>query len=193
MNNINNAYNKNNLQNVKKQIIYHKNYNFLDNSSLINNINNEIKNVLELKKIDKKKVNNDNINNSKDNILADFHSIKKNFPFLNKILKNIINNNKSKKKNSKQKKLINDKIISKHYIRNISQNNNSINLNSYKTNINNQRHKINHTLMTINNNINNKSFNIKNKTPFSYRNNIKSIIIVRPKHFHNILNNYKNS
>ena len=188
-NNISENSNKTYLPNFERGLNNSKNI----NSSLLinNNTNNTFKNSFLPKKTEKRLVLNKNNNTlakeNKENInlMTEISNIAKNYPYLNKILKNIIN---SKSKNNKKKKrLIYDKIISKNYIRNISQKNNSYNSNIFQVKEVEQKIKLNNILMTINNY--NKYINKKNKISNTYRNNIKNINIVGIKNLRNTMNN----
>lgn len=183
-NNVNINSNKTYLSNNERGLNNSKNINNIDNSSLLinNNTNSNFKNSFLPKKTEKRLVLNKNNNTlakeNKDNInlITEITNIAKNYPYLNRILKNIIN---SKSKNNKNKKrLIYDKIISKNYIRNISQKNDSFNI------------KINNSLLPINNN-DSKFLNKKTKIVNSYRNNNQNITDEEPKHIPAILDKYK--
>ena len=175
----NNSYK--NANNIKKKIINKKN-----NFSLFIN-DNDAYNIFKISYIPKKAektINNHNCNNSnkiKENILTDLSSITKNFTNIGKMVKNVRNN--------KKKRLINDKIINKTYIRNVSQKYNSSSINSIQMNINQHKCKIN-SLM-----INNKNKGLinpnHNKTPNTSRNNSKNVTVVGPQHFHSILNKFR--
>ena len=186
-NNNNSNSHKNIFTNFKKQII-NKTTNYLDNSSLLfnYNTNNDIKSNNNINKLNKQSIiNNNNILKIKDNLNLITEINSKNCPYINKVIRTI----KSKNEKAK-KKLINDKIISKNYIRNAKQKNNLININSFQTNNNNneQKYKTNNVLLTINNN---KWIKSKIKTSYSCRNNNKETMVIEPKHFHKILNNNK--
>lgn len=177
----NNSYK--NANNIKKLMI-NKNNNF---SSFIND--NDAYSIFKISYIPKKvektiiNQNSNNSNRMKENILTDFNSITKNFPNIGKIAKNVRNN--------KKKRLINDKIINKTYIRNVSQRYNSSTNNSNQMDINKHKYKIN-SLM-----INNKTKGLinhnhsQNKTPNTSRNNSKNVRVVGPQHFHSILNKFR--
>jgi hypothetical protein len=175
----NNSYK--NANNIKKKIINKKN-----NFSLFIN-DNDAYNIFKISYIPKKAektINNHNCNNSnkiKENILTDLSSITKNFTNIGKMVKNVRNN--------KKKRLINDKIINKTYIRNVSQKYNSSSINSIQMNISQHKCKIN-SLM-----INNKNKGLinpnHNKTPNTSRNNSKNVTVVGPQHFHSILNKFR--
>ena len=175
----NNSYKK--VNNIKKQLI-NKNNNL---SSFINDY--DAYNIFKINYIPKKAektIINHNCNNSnktKENILTDFSSITKNFPNIGKISKNIRNN--------KKKRLINDKIINKTYIRNISQKYNSSSINSIQMNISQHKCKIN-SLMINNQNKGLINHN-HNKTPNTSRNNSKNVTVVGPQHFHSILYKFR--
>ena len=174
----NNSYRNSN--NIKKQMI-NKNNNC---SSFMND--NDSYNIFKISYIPKKAErtiisNCNNSNKVKENILTDFSLITKNLPSLGKIGKNVRNN--------KKKRLINDKIINKTYVRNVSQKYNSSNNYSIQMNINNHKCKIN-SIMT--NNKNKGLINhINNKTPNTSRNNSKNVTVVGPQHFHSILNKFR--
>jgi hypothetical protein len=185
---------KNVYLNIKKQINNNKNNNNEDNFSFLlnynkndntnNNINNNIiKNNSYLNhKFGKKSIiNNNNFNKLKENINLLTEMYSKNYSHINSMIKTI--RSKNEKTN---KRFINDKIVSKNYIRNIRHTHNILKLNSFhiKNNNKEQNNKINSVLTTINNK---KGINIKYS--YSSRSSIKERkMIVRPKHLHDILN-----
>ena len=183
-NNIKINSNKTYLSHFKGQLNNSKNINNnVNNSSLLmnNNINNNEEKSFLTKKIDKRLLFNKNSKLTKENkeninFLTEITNLGKNYPYLNKIIKNIIN---SKSKNNKRKKrIINDKIISKNYLRNISQKNDSSNL------------KLSNGLLAVNSN-DKKTINTKTKILNSYRNNIKSINVEEAKNIPLIFKKYK--
>ena len=178
-NNINSKINKSNISHINKNINY-KNGHYLNSSSLLinNKRNNDINIVNKFKKLDNNKF--------KENfqLLTEVNSIKKKYPYITKLIKNIINN---KCKNDKIKKnLVYDKIISKNYLKNASKKNKITNLYSFKTNYFNEQKYKNNNILSI---IHNKKYinNNNNKASLSYRirikNNIKNTTIMGPKHF----------
>ena len=193
-NNIRNNIKNNSYKNVniiKKQINNKKN----NCSSFIND--NDAYNIFKISYIPKKaektiiNQNSTNSNKMKENILTEFSSITKNFPNIGKIAKNVRNN--------KKKRLINDKIINKTYVRNVSQKYNSSSNNSNQTNINRHKCKINSLMINnktkgvINHNQNHNHIqnHNHNKTPNTSRNNSKNVTVVGPQHFHSILNKFR--
>jgi hypothetical protein len=193
-NNIRNNIKNNSYKNVniiKKQINNKKN----NCSSFIND--NDAYNIFKIsyipKKAEKTIINQNSINSNKmkENILTEFSSITKNFPNIGKIAKNVRNN--------KKKRLINDKIINKTYVRNVSQKYNSSSNNSNQTNINRHKCKINSLMINnktkgvINHNQNHNHIqnHNHNKTPNTSRNNSKNVTVVGPQHFHSILNKFR--
>ena len=158
---------------ISKQINNNINNNNSDNSSslLNHNINNYIKNSYIQNKIKNNNKLNNNYNNNL-NFLTEYNCISK-YPYLNKLLKNFNNKSIKSKKAKNKGVLINDKIISKNYIRNISHNNDNNNcLNIFKINDNEPKNILNKALNTISNNTNKRMH--KNRIFNSYR-NIKNI------------------
>ena len=175
---INNNKNNNNEDNYPLLLNYNK------NDNIYNNINNNIikNNSYINNKFGKKSIiNNNNFNKLKENINLLTEMYSKNYSHINSMIKTI------KSKNEKtNKRFINDKIVSKNYIRNIRHTYNILKLNSFHAKNNNkeQNNKINSVLTTINN-----KKGINNKYAYSSRSSIKErMMIVRPKHLHDILN-----
>ena len=173
----NNNINVNNSQKLKNIKISNKNRNYSDNNSLL--ITNK---TFNSNKLEKKLFKNNKNSGHKlqEKLLTDFNCFNKNFQFMNKMLK-IMLNNKTQRQTIKHKNFL-EKNINNNYNRNIYSKNNSLNINSFHSNINEKKHKLRNVLMTINN---------KNKAPYSCRNNTKSSSMEGEKHFHKILNNNK--
>ena len=144
-NNINSKINKSNILHINKNINY-KNGNYLNSFSLL--IKNKKKKDINI--VNKFKKLNNNKFKENLNLLTEVNSIKKKYPYMNKLIKNIINN---KCKNKKIKKnLVYDKIISKNYTKHGPKKNKISNLYSFKTNhYNEQKYKNNNILAIIQN------------------------------------------